>query len=58
MPVPPPKETFPKYKVDELFWWLRYIYNEAWVHIEKISVDKQTCKMQGKSEFKTSLWKV
>ncbi len=48
----PPKKQCPNFKVDELFRWLRYIWKEAWVLGKEFSTDKQSCKMQGKSEYK------
>ena len=45
--VPPKKEECLNYKVDELFRWARYIWKEAWELGENISVDEQTCSMQG-----------
>jgi hypothetical protein len=49
----PPKEKCPNYKVDEIFRWLCHIWKEAWQLAKNLSIDEQTCKMQGKSEFKT-----
>ena len=51
--ISPPKEKCPNIKVDELFRWCRHIWKEAWVLGENVSADEQTCKMQGKSEYKT-----
>ena len=51
--IPPAKEKCPNVKVDELFRWCRYIWKQAWVLGENFSTDEQTCKMQGKSEYKT-----
>ena len=51
--MPPPKKQCPNFKVDELFRWLRYIWKEAWVLGKDFSIDEQSCKMQGKSEYKT-----
>jgi len=51
--TPPPKKQCPNFKVDELFRWLRYIWKEAWVLGKDFSIDEQSCKMQGKSEYKT-----
>ncbi len=51
--TPPPKDKCPNFKVDEFFCWLRYIWKEAWVLATGFSVNKQTCKMQGKSEYKS-----
>ncbi len=48
---PPKKVECPNIKVDSFFWWLRYIWKECWVLGKNCSVDEQTCKMQGKSEF-------
>ena len=50
---PPRKEECPNFKVDEFFRWLRYIIKEAWHVGENFSIDEQTCKMQGRSEYKT-----
>lgn len=49
----PPKDKCPNFKVDELFRWCRYIWKEAWCLGKEFSVDEQTCKMQGRSEYKT-----
>jgi hypothetical protein len=49
----PPKEQCPNFKVDEFFRWLRHIWKEAWLLGEDFSMDEQTTKMQGKSEYKT-----
>jgi hypothetical protein len=51
--TPPPKDQCPNFKVDEFFRWLRYIWKEAWILGADFSVDEQTTKMQGKSEYKT-----
>ena len=51
--MPPPKLQFPNYKVDEFFRWNRHIWKEAWILNKNFSIDDQTCKMQGKSEYKT-----
>lgn len=51
--VPPPKQSCPNVKVDEFFRWMRFIFKEAWVLAQECSVDEQTCRMQGKSEYKT-----
>jgi hypothetical protein len=51
--TPPSKDRCPNFKVDELFRWCRYIWKEAWCLGKEFSVDEQTCKMQGKSEYKT-----
>ena len=48
--TPPKKDECPNFKVDEFFWWLRFIWKQAWVLRKDFSVDEQTCKMQGKSE--------
>jgi hypothetical protein len=53
MVTPPPKDKCPNFKVDELFRWLRHIWKEAWCLGKEFSIDEQTCKMQGKSEYKT-----
>ena len=53
MMMPPPKLQFPNYKVDEFFRWNRNIWKEAWILNKNFSIDDQTCKMQGKSEYKT-----
>ena len=50
--TPPPKKECPNVKVDEWFRWLRYIIKEAWELGPNCSVDEQTCRMQGKSEYK------
>ncbi len=50
--TPPPKDKFPNFKVNEFFCWLRYIWKEAWVLVKGFSINKQTCKMQGKSKYK------
>jgi hypothetical protein len=52
MMTPPPKKQCPNFKVDELFRWLRFIWKEAWVLAKDFSNDEQSCKMQGKSEYK------
>jgi len=52
MMVPPLKTQCPNFKVDEFFRWLRYMWKEAWVLAKEFSNDKQTCKMQGRSEYK------
>ena len=52
MMTPPPKKQCPNFKVDELFRWLRFIWKEAWVLAKEFSIDEQSCKMQGKSEYK------
>ncbi len=49
----PPKEDCPNVKVDEFFPWLWFIWRQAWNLGKNFSVDEQTCKMQGKSEYKT-----
>jgi hypothetical protein len=51
--VPPAKKKCPNVKVDEFFRWMRFIFREAWVLGENCSIDEQTCRMQGKSEYKT-----
>jgi hypothetical protein len=51
--IPPPKPSCPNVKVDEFFRWMRFIFAEAWELGENCSVDEQTCRMQGKSEYKT-----
>jgi hypothetical protein len=51
--TPPLKTQCPNFKVNELFQWLRYIWKEAWELAKDFSIDKQSCKMQGKSEYKT-----
>jgi hypothetical protein len=53
MMMPPPKTQCPNFKVDELFRWLRHIWKEAWVLGMSFLNDEQSCKMQGKSEYKT-----
>ncbi len=57
MMTPPPKKQCPNFKVDELFQWLCYIWKEAWVLAREFSNDEQSCKMQGKSEYK-KMWEV
>jgi hypothetical protein len=51
--TPPHKDQCPNFKVDEFLRWLRHIWKEAWLLGEDFSMDKQTTKMQGKSEYKT-----
>ena len=51
--IPPKKEKCPNAKVDELFSWCRHIWKEAWELGENFSIDEQTCRMQGKTEYKT-----
>ncbi len=51
--IPPKKQECPNFKVDSFFRWLRHVWKEAWVLGKNCSVDEQTCKMQGKSEYKT-----
>jgi hypothetical protein len=51
--TPPLKTQYPNFKINELFRWLRYIWKEAWELAEDLSIDEQSCKMQGKSEYKT-----
>ena len=51
--TPPPKNECPNFKVDELFWWLCHIFAEAWLLGKNFSVDEQTCRIQGKSKYKT-----
>ena len=51
--TPSPKDKCPNFKVDEFFCWLRYIWKEVWVLARGFSVNEQTCKMQGKSEYKS-----
>ena len=58
MMLPPPKSQCPNFKVDELFRWLRHIWKDAWVLGKGFSNDKQSCKMQGKSEYKTRCGKL
>ena len=48
-----PQKDCPNWKVDELFRWQRFIMKEAWCLAEDFSVDEQTCKMQGRSSYKT-----
>jgi hypothetical protein len=50
---PPAKDKCPTFKVDEFFRWLRHIWKEAWLLAEGFSVDKQTCKIQGKCKYKS-----
>ena len=52
MMVPLLKTQCPNFKVDEFFRWLRYMWKEAWVLANEFSNDEQTCKMQGRSEYK------
>jgi hypothetical protein len=51
--TPPLKTQCPNFKINELFQWLCYIWKEAWELAKDFSIDKQSCKMQGKSEYKT-----
>ena len=51
--IPPSKDKCPNFKVDEFFRWLRHIWKEAWLLGENFSIDEQTCKCQGKCEYKT-----
>jgi len=51
--IPPTKEKCPSVKVDEFFHWYRHVWKVAWVLGQKVSIDKQMCKMQGRSEYKT-----
>ena len=51
--TPPHKDQCPNFKVNEFFRWLRHIWKEAWLLGEDFSMDEQTTKMQGKSEYKT-----
>ena len=53
MMMTPPKLQYPNYKVDEFFRWNRRIWKEAWTLNKNFSINEQTCKMQGKSEYKT-----
>ena len=39
--------------MDEFVWWLRYIVKEAWYVGENFPINEQTCKMQGRSEYKS-----
>ena len=57
MMTPPPKKQCPNFKVDELFRWLRFIWKETWVLAKEFSNDEQSCKMQGKSEYKVQCGK-
>ena len=50
--IPPSKDRCPNFKVNELFRWLLYIWKEAWVLVENLSIDEQTTKCQGKCEYK------
>ncbi len=50
---PSKKKDCPNYKVDLFFHWLCHIWSEAWVLRKNCLVEKQTCKMQGRSEYKT-----
>jgi hypothetical protein len=51
--TPPQKDKCPNFKVDEFFHWLRHIWKEAWVLAKEFSVNEQTCKMRGKSKYKS-----
>jgi hypothetical protein len=51
--TPPPEDKCPNFKIDEFFRWLRYIWKEAWCLAEGFSINEQSCKMQGKSKYKT-----
>jgi hypothetical protein len=51
--VPPTKDKCPNFKGDEFFCWLWHIWKEAWVLATDFLIDEQTCKMQGKSEYKS-----
>ncbi len=51
--TPPQKDKCPNFKVDEFFCWLRYIWKEVWILAKGFSVNKQTCKMQVKSKYKS-----
>jgi hypothetical protein len=51
--IPPPKDKCPNFKVVEFFHWLWHIWKEAWVLGENFLIDEQTCKRQGKCEYKT-----
>ena len=51
--APPPKAQCPNFKVDEFFRWNRYIWKEAWCLNKNFLIDEQTCKIQGKCEYKT-----
>jgi len=51
--TPPSREKCPNFKVNELFCWLCFVMKEAWLLGEHLSLDEQTCKMQGKTIYKT-----
>ena len=53
MMIPPPKLQCLNYKVDKFFRWNRHIWKEVWTLNKNFSIDEQTYKMQGKSEYKT-----
>ena len=48
-----PQSIMPNFKADWLFLWNRCIWKEAWCLNKNFSIDEQTCKMQGKSKYKT-----
>jgi hypothetical protein len=56
--MPPPKDNCPNFKVDEFFRWLQHIWKEAWVLAKEFLLDEQTCKMQGKSQYKSRCGKI
>jgi hypothetical protein len=51
--TPPPEDKCPNFKVNEFFCWLRYIWKEAWCLAKGFLIEEQSCKMQGKSKYKT-----
>ncbi len=40
--VPQPKDKCPNFKVDEFFWWLWYVWKEAWILGQNFLVNEQT----------------
>ncbi len=48
-----PKHECPIAKLNEFFQWPHFIWKEAWDLCKSFFIDKQTCEMQGKSEYKT-----
>jgi len=51
--TPPSREKCPNFKVNELFWWLRFLMKEAWLLGEHVLLNKQTCKIQDKTIYTT-----
>ncbi len=51
--TPHQRTQCPNIKINELFRWLHYIWKEAWELAKDYLIDKQSCKMQGKPEYKT-----